>query len=246
MSNIIPFNFRSNTVRVIQDDSGEPWFLAQDVANILGYSRTNNMTKLIDGEDKKNSPILQNGANYTNQTLINESGLYTAIFGSTLPQAKSFKRWVTSELLPTIRKTGSYNTPDAAQETGAAGLLPTWVNAALSLGLDKNSAAISANQVVFKLTGTNVMSLLGATHLLAEKQELVYTPRELGSMLGISAQKINKKLAELGLQIKEGCHWKPTDKASGLFRLFDTGKAHSDGAPVLQVKWFDSVLTEMR
>ena len=90
-------------VQVVNRD-GEIWFVAKDIAAALGYAQTNNMNKLIDDEDKYIRNI-QNGGNYVNQALINESGLYTAIFGSTLPNAKAFKKWVTSEVLPSIRKT---------------------------------------------------------------------------------------------------------------------------------------------
>ncbi|HHG9944785.1 TPA: Bro-N domain-containing protein [Yersinia enterocolitica] len=101
-----------------------PWFFAMDVASALEYSQTQAMTKLIDDEDKNSVSIL-NGCNYANQSLINESGLYTAIMGSHKPQAKRFQRWVTSEVLPSIRTTGSYslepnNLPDFDDPIAAA------------------------------------------------------------------------------------------------------------------------------
>ena len=83
------------------------WFVGADVAKALGYSATGAMSKLIDDDDKFLRNI-QNGTNYLNQLLINESGLYAAIFGSTLSNAKAFKKWITSEVLPSIRKTGAY------------------------------------------------------------------------------------------------------------------------------------------
>ena len=111
MSNLSVFSFKSNRVasdvRVIESD-GKPWFVASDVAKILGYAQTNSMNKLIDDEDKSKH-ALHSGGNYVNQSLINESGLYQAIFGSTKPEAKAFKRWVTSEVLPAIRQAGGYS-----------------------------------------------------------------------------------------------------------------------------------------
>lgn len=93
----------------------EPWFVSVDVSNALGYTKTVNMTKLVDKDDKQNisSSILKEQGYKQSYTLgvINESGLYAAIFGSTLENAKKFKKWVTSEVLPSIRKTGSYTTP---------------------------------------------------------------------------------------------------------------------------------------
>ncbi|WP_324030034.1 transporter [Pantoea sp. JZ2] len=90
----------------------EPWFVAADVALALEYSQTQAMTKLIDADDKSTQTILS-GCNYTNQSVINESGLYAAIMGSRKPQAKRFKRWVTADVLPSIRATGSYSVKPA-------------------------------------------------------------------------------------------------------------------------------------
>ena len=90
---------------------GEPWFIANDIGKALGYAdpRTG-AKKLVDDEDKLVVPL--DSAGQTRQmTVINESGLYAMIFGSTLDTAKTFKRWVTSEVLPQIRKTGSYSVP---------------------------------------------------------------------------------------------------------------------------------------
>lgn len=91
----------------IEQEGDQLWFVASDVARALGYEKTNSMNKLIDEEDKRKR-VLQNGANYVNQSLITEAGLYQAIMSSTLPAAKAFKRWVMSEVLPSLRKTGQY------------------------------------------------------------------------------------------------------------------------------------------
>jgi len=95
----------------IEQDGDQLWFVASDVARALGYEKTNSMNKLIDEEDKRKR-VLQSGANYVNQSLITEAGLYQAIMSSTLPAAKAFKRWVMSEVLPSLRKTGQYQVAD--------------------------------------------------------------------------------------------------------------------------------------
>ena len=91
----------------------EPWFVGKDVAEILGYSNPNEaIQEHIDDEDKLNSKTLLSFEINLGQRggwLINESGLYSLILSSKLPNAKKFKRWVTSEVLPTIRKTGGYS-----------------------------------------------------------------------------------------------------------------------------------------
>lgn len=91
-------------VRTVTID-GEPWFVGKDVAEALGYSETNSMTKRLDKEDFISAKL--SGMNMKS-TVINESGLYNAIFGSKLESAKRFKHWVTSEVLPSIRKHGVY------------------------------------------------------------------------------------------------------------------------------------------
>lgn len=91
-------------VRVIERN-GEPWFVAKDIASILGYSETNTMTKRLDEDDFISTKM--EGMNMKS-ILLSESGLYSAILGSKLPNAKRFKRWVTSEILPSIRKHGMY------------------------------------------------------------------------------------------------------------------------------------------
>ena len=103
------FKFENkNDVRIINRD-GNPWFVAKDVAEVLGYDLTGNMLKRLDDDEKTNIPFRNSGSNYqTNIAIINESGLYNAILGSKKPEAKAFKKWVTSEVLPSIRKHGGY------------------------------------------------------------------------------------------------------------------------------------------
>lgn len=89
----------------------EPWFIGKDVAVILGYSNSRDaLGTHVDDEDKNTVEIHDGNPGNPNMTIINESGLYSLIFSSKLESAKAFKRWVTSEVLPTIRKTGSYRT----------------------------------------------------------------------------------------------------------------------------------------
>lgn len=243
MSNITPFKFNSSTVRVITDDNGEPWFVAKEIAAVLGYSDAEAMTRKLDDDEKQNLQIV--GFGPRGVTVINEAGLYSCILTSQKEEAKPFKRWVTHDVLPSIRKTGRFEaeSPDISQAEHAFKLIPSVVRAARMLGLDKNAAAISANQAVAKLTGANVMRLLGRTHLEAENQSaLFYTPTELGRQIGVSGRAFNMLLAEAGLQAKKGEHWAPLATAEGFCRVLDTGKRHGDGSMIQQVKWSDGVL----
>lgn len=88
---------------------GEPWFVGKDVAETLGYERpTKAVSDHVDGEDRDEVPIQDSIGRMQNTAIINESGLYSLILSSKLPSAKAFKRWVTSEVLPSIRKHGGY------------------------------------------------------------------------------------------------------------------------------------------
>ncbi|WP_052410273.1 BRO family protein [Paenibacillus durus] len=88
---------------------GDPWFVAKDISDVLGFSETSAMTRYLDEDEKTNLSIKQGGSNLTtNITVISEPGLYSAILRSRKPEARAFKRWVTHEVIQSIRKTGMY------------------------------------------------------------------------------------------------------------------------------------------
>lgn len=113
------------------------------------------------------------------------------------------------------------------------------------IGLDKNAAAISANQGTVALTGVNLLQMMDRTHLATPSQEIYYTPTELGSRFVKSAKAFNQLLVQAGLQENIAGHWVPTKKGREHAYVMDTGKAHSSGTPIQQVKWRDSVLAEV-
>ena len=97
------------SIRAMVDEKDEPWFVGKDVAEKLGYSKARNaIAAHVEDEDKKDAPIQGDLGGVQQMTIINESGLYSLILSSKLPTAKRFKHWVTSEVLPQIRKTGGY------------------------------------------------------------------------------------------------------------------------------------------
>lgn len=106
------WSFENSRVRTLEIE-GKPYFVGKDVAEVLGYAKPRNaIAKHIDDEDKKDAPIQGDLGGIQQMTLINESGLYSLILSSKLPNAKKFKRWVTSEVLPSIRRTGLYATDE--------------------------------------------------------------------------------------------------------------------------------------
>lgn len=138
------FNFENNEIRAL-NVGGQPYFVGKDVADILGYADQNKALAMhVDDEDKLNdktaSSLGQRGG-----WLINESGLYSLILSSKMPNAKKFKRWVTSEVLPTIRKHGAYMTEQKIEE---ALLNPdTLITLAKQLKAEKEQRLLAQKQV---------------------------------------------------------------------------------------------------
>ena len=109
---------------------GEPWFVGKDVAEALGYEKSRNaIAAHVDREDKKVAPIQGSLGGKQEMIIINESGLYSLIFSSRLPSARKFKHWVTSEILPTLRKTGAYIVGTSFQYPVSAAALQGATNA---------------------------------------------------------------------------------------------------------------------
>lgn len=127
MSNIIPFSFEQHAVRTIEKD-GQAWFVLNDVTEALEFTRGRNAARMLD-DDEKGAHIVSTPGGEQEITIINESGLYSLILKSRKASAKRFKKWVTAEVLPAIRKTGSYAAPS-----------PSPLKAIPSLSLDQQDA----------------------------------------------------------------------------------------------------------
>lgn len=182
-------NERLGDVRVVQI-KGQPYFVGKDVAEILGYSDTNKAIAMhVDNEDKilndKSSPSFgQRGA-----TLINESGLYSLILSSKLPKAKEFKRWVTSEVLPSIRRTGGYNA-NQNDEYKSKRLEVMMMNAKARIMKEENK------KLELMIKNPNFKSIAKT-----------YSASEVGSMLGVSANKIGRLATANDLKTEEYGDW---------------------------------------
>lgn len=104
---VIPFQFQGHDVRIVDQD-GNPWFVAIDVGTALGLKDTRTSVHSLDPDDRHSMPVIDSMGRMQKTAVINESGLYQLIFQSRRKEAKEFKKWVTSEVLPSIRKNGSY------------------------------------------------------------------------------------------------------------------------------------------
>lgn len=250
--NIIPFQFDAQEIRVAQDDDGNPWFNANDVCRVLGFGNPRQaLESHADTEDVQKMDTLSAGGKQQSNH-INESGLYALIMGSAKPDAKRFKRWVTSEVLPSIRKTGKYEAPRSMPKT----LLPVdrefraAIRMAKAVGLTGNRAILSANQLVARMTGTDCLALLETQQLVAETQVQHFTASDLGARIGVSGRQFNKTLQEMGFQFgirdaKGRGGWSPTKKGGPFAVLVDTGKRRPDGTMIQQLRWLGTILDEM-
>lgn len=134
---------------IIED---EPWFVGKDVADALGYSNTRDaLISHVDDEDKNTVAIHDGIPGNPNRVIINESGLYSMILGSQLPSAKKFKRWVTSEVIPVIRKTGQYQVPGYQPKATSVGEVVNLINMTRNTmkdqGCDPREIAIAVKEI---------------------------------------------------------------------------------------------------
>ncbi|MBR5091657.1 MAG: phage antirepressor [Ruminiclostridium sp.] len=178
--------------------NGEPWFVAKDVALALGYS--NPRKAVIDHVDDEDKGVTNRDTLGGNQNLniINESGLYSLILSSKLPNAKVFKRWVTSEVIPSIRKTGGYATPEAIYKT-----LIEPKN--LIIVLETLAEEQAKNK---KLTAENAVLSVKAKYydaILASSEALPIT--QIAKDYGMSAVTMNRLLSEMEIQYKRCGTW---------------------------------------
>lgn len=191
--------------------NGEPWFVGKDIAAALGYSNPRDaLSKHVDSDDKGVANC-DTPSGTQKMTIINESGMYSLILGSKLDGAKRFKRWVTSEILPAIRKTGAFATDSAAAEYKARELRVKEMNAQARLinaetrrltilqkekGLSQVAVDTLAVKAVERVTGKDLGDYLPVV-------EKTYSASEIGNALGISAAKVGKIANAYGLKTDE-------------------------------------------
>jgi prophage antirepressor-like protein len=200
MNQLQNFNFSGQDVRVITIND-EHWFVGKDVADILGYSNSRKaLSDHVDDEDKGVTKSDTLGGSQ-NITIINESGLYSLILKSKKPEAKQFKRWVTSEVLPTIRKHGAYMTDKKAQDVlhgnGLADLLIQAGEQIKSLEFDKQQLQVELEEVREKTTYLD---------LILESPDDILTT-QIAQDYGYSAVSFNRILHDLRIQRKVNKQW---------------------------------------
>lgn len=220
------------SVRII-DKGGQPWFVGKDVADILGYSNSSKaIPQHVDEEDrqKQNLPTAQNGKLVAASWLINESGLYSLILSSKMPKAKEFKRWVTSEVIPAIRKTGGYiagseNMTDAEIMAKAVLVAQSTIRQRDQRIKELESDVAEAKP---KVLFADAVSASDSTILIGDLAKIL---KQNGHPIG--QKRLFNWMREQGYLIKRaGADYNsPTQRAMemGLFKIKETAISHSDG-----------------
>lgn len=251
MSNLIPFEFESRSVRVLTDEAGELWFVAADVCDALTIGNNRDAIARLD-DDEKGVGTIDTLKGPQELGIINESGLYSLILTSRKPEAKRFKKWVTSEVLPAIRKTGSYAAPTAPQP---AAQLP-------SATQDKVAAILMIGDAISKVPGVKpgiAMSMIldcvqvntglvlePARRALPAANEPIcsHNATALGKALGVSAQEVNRRLSVAGLQFRNTrSEWELTEAGT---RWGEAIPYTRNGHSGYQILWNPAIAARLR
>lgn len=215
-------------IRTVEVD-GEPWLVGKDVARALGYgegkSLANAVANHVDTEDRGVTEMMTPGGNQ-NMTIINESGVYSLVLGSKLPTAKKFKRWVTSEVLPSIRKNGMYLLP----KDYPSALRALADSEEQRMALEASNATLAAENERQAQVIAEFEPIRQYVDIILESLDALATS-QIAADYGMSAQQLNKILRDEGVQHKVNGQWllykKHMNKGYTKSKTFQF--THSDG-----------------
>ena len=206
-------------VRTVEIDK-EPWFVAIDIASALGYKNTRDAIKKHVDEEDKNTVAIRNGIGNPEKVVINESGVYSLILRSKNEKAKAFKHWVTSEVLPSIRKTGAYHLSPAQQivQMREERLRMKEENHLRKVALEEKKVTLThLNRILKAVTDEKVKySLMSeiafvatGRHVLPPRNERTYSAKEIGNIIGgISSNMVGRIANEHGLKTSQFGVWR--------------------------------------
>lgn len=242
---LAPFDFEGRQVRIVTDAQGEPWFVAADVLSTISLDRKA-LERLDDDEKGVNSIHTPGGVQ--EMTTVNEPGLYALVLGSRKAEAKRFKRWVTHEVLPAIRKTGSYAVPAVAAlpaptQDRVTSLLLIGEAVAKVPGVKAGIAMAATLTCIHENTGLAIETLRRALPA-ANEPICSLNATQLGKLVGLSAKTTNLRLANLGLQVRnERDEWELTEIGEAWAEAMPYSRNGHSG---YQILWNPTVAKEMR
>jgi prophage antirepressor-like protein len=267
MDIILTNNFQNFQVRTLMIDD-EPWFIAKDIGDILKIKNISDAMKDFDDDEKSDIVLNYDGQISGKALILSESGLYSLIMRSRKPIAKPFQKWVTKEVLPSIRKTGAYSL------NGVDNVISTEANVIREMeksqkddfdldlvletskkmmelgkiwGLSEENLYVFADRGVFRKTGFSPISLFPERDYrrfsiykdeFEEENELL-SPTQIGEILDLTSIEVNKKLEELGYQKKIDGVWKATNEG----REFSETVVFSDSSKTVKsLRWRNRVV----
>lgn len=213
--------------------NNEVWFVGKDVAEILGYQNASKaLSDHVDDEDKLNN-ISLSSLGQRGGWIINESGLYSLILSSKLPSAKKFKRWVTSEVLPSIRKTGSYGTELKAKEIEAKlnnSQARLNNSRARMAALILKCAASTKSETYKEICNKNAVDVLAGREVvpMLESQTMTLSAEEVGAKLGISSTMVGRIANKYNLKTEQYGKWFHTTCKNNGKKEVDTFRYYSN------------------
>lgn len=212
MNEIQIFNYNDKQVRIIEKD-GEPWWVLKDVCVVLEISDVRRVAERLDIDEWSQTPVTDSLGRKQNTYIINESGLYNVILRSDKPEAKPFRKWVTSEVLPAIRKHGGYLTPTKIEEIINNPDLIIQLATNLKEEREKNKALILTNKKQEKML-EEAKSKVAYYDIILQNKDAI----PIGTIAkdyGVEADKFNLMLASFGIQYKRCGQWVLTSTYSG-------------------------------
>ncbi len=249
MSTITPFDFESNKIRTVVDKDKSIWFVAKDIAVVLGYKNSNEAINDHCMGAAKRYPISDSLGRTQKVRIIAEPDVYRLLVKSKLPSAQKFERWIFEEVLPTLRKTGSYSVEaPKLRATSASTVLRVHKHLeelAKQAGLKDNQLLLKVNRGVTKITGVDQLEAMDIKHLPSSDNDEYLTVTQIGERLNPpqKARFLNKLLLKLGLQAsKVSGGYISTPKGEELGgKMCDVPLQHVDGS-TQHLKWNPKLL----
>lgn len=216
MTKVIPFEFEKFQVRAVVV-SGEPWFVAADVCAALGLPDTHKAIARLDDDEKGRNSILTPGGQQ-DMSVVNESGLYNLVLGSRKPEARRFKKWVTAEVLPSIRKTGTYLPANAMMDT-LPPAIASQIGGIIKVVVHKQLEAILSAELPRLIEGQLAKKQVGVRYGVTAGQ--VWSLHKLGKLKN-GPQCLSRLLSTFGCQI-DGAG--KSEQGGRTAKIFDPDKA---------------------
>ena len=242
------------SVRTIRDEDGKIWFVAKDVAEALEYSEAtiSNMEKTIahvpeQWTARKRIPTTSDKPTarpYQYMLCLSEEGLYFFLGRSDKPKALPYQMWIARDVVPSIVQTGDYSI-NKEQAILPSGVLDGAQKIFELAGIKDNQLVLAMDNVYKSYTGRSALQV-GRIELAAPNKKQILSPTEIGRHFNISGQRVNEILAGGGYQHKINGMWEPLKDGEGYAVMLDTGKQHSNGTPVRQLKWNTGILNVVK